>query len=165
MDSKYATVELTTPPEKRRFLMGHDEIMYFIAQLPKPVTTVAQAHEALRPAITKDRRTKRQGEWFFVPTSMETQAQINAFIAKKVGLLYTKEAVVSNIESRFRGSGTPHIAEEWFGNARFEKGNVFVRGNITQPPRHAPFYLKTWHKVVRNLEVNANNMRGVNWID
>src|SRR5215207_1298754 len=69
--------------EKSKFLCGHDERHLFVATVPEaaPVGTVAQAMEALKPAVVRDAQARlgvragernrrrnaafvRQGEWF-----------------------------------------------------------------------------------------------------
>jgi len=69
-----------------RFLCGHDERDWFVAAVPKRVSTVREAKQALMPAevweearllrysATNNRRNPlfvRQGEWFFVPVDRE----------------------------------------------------------------------------------------------
>jgi hypothetical protein len=73
---------------KQKFLCGHDERHWLVAAIPEdePVSTVAAAQTALKPAEVRLREEKlgikrkhafrrrnaafvRQGEWFFVPTS------------------------------------------------------------------------------------------------
>jgi hypothetical protein len=73
------------PTEKRKFLCGHDERHWFVANLPRTtITNVAEAMESLKPAglaqmqrrlgvrardwnRRKNAGFRRQGEWFFVP--------------------------------------------------------------------------------------------------
>lgn len=105
---------LMATPEKDRFLCGHDERAWFVAALPErpPVTTVAQARDALKPpaALAGERRLARkyrnrrrnpayvrQGEWFFLPTP---ELRVEAWVVLRDEPL-----------SRGRGS-TPHVAQE-----------------------------------------------------
>lgn len=92
-------------------LCGHDEMHWFVAAIPEggEVRTVAEAKEALKPALVKrkerpksgKRRPKgdvyiRQGEWYFLPWS---HASVNA------------SDVLSNAPL-IRGPGsTPHVCE------------------------------------------------------
>lgn len=70
----------------QRFLCGHDERHWFVAAVPRAVSTVAAAKQALLPPAVweqvKDlppgevdnRRNavfRRQGEWFFLPTTRD----------------------------------------------------------------------------------------------
>ncbi|HEX9824933.1 MAG TPA: hypothetical protein VGB51_11165 [Actinomycetota bacterium] len=99
--------------EKSRFLCGHDERHWFAAAVPEriPVTTVAQARDALKPALVRarqgrlaprlrDRRRNpvfvRQGEWFFLPAPG----------------FAPRDWVILRREPLSRGRGTPHVAEE-----------------------------------------------------
>jgi hypothetical protein len=74
-----------------RFLCGHDERDWFVAELSERVSTVRAAKRALMPpavreaagrlspAATERRRNAlfvRQGEWFFVPTDREFPQEI-----------------------------------------------------------------------------------------
>jgi len=102
---------------KQKFLCGHDERHWFVAAIPEnePVTTVASAKIALKPAEVRTREALlgiswkaslqrrnsafiRQGEWFFVPTAVKADP-----------LLVLKDEPLS------RGNGgKPHWAEECY---------------------------------------------------
>jgi hypothetical protein len=104
--------------EKHRYLCGHDEREWFAAAVPngsRGVTNVAQAKEALKPALVRAaqsrqgvrrrdrnrRRNKgsvRQGEWFFVPAPE----------------LLVPEVLILHREPIRRGRGNPHMAEQAF---------------------------------------------------
>ena len=66
-----ATVIVST--KKETGLMGMDENSYFGVILPKRITTIADAYEVLIPEGAKGKPYDRQGEWFFVPVSVEEQ--------------------------------------------------------------------------------------------
>ena len=72
------------PDQRDRYLCGHDERAWFVAAVPKRVSTIYDAKEALKPPLVlhaqnhsgisrEDRNLRRnsvfhrQGEWFFVP--------------------------------------------------------------------------------------------------
>jgi len=72
--------------EGERFLCGHDERQWFVAELAETVSTVRAAKRALMPAAILERAGsikplkldnrrnvvfKRQGEWFFVPAERD----------------------------------------------------------------------------------------------
>lgn len=72
--------------EGERFLCGHDERHWFVAEITEAVSTVRAAKRALMPAGILDRAGsinpsrldnrrnvvfKRQGEWFFVPAERD----------------------------------------------------------------------------------------------
>jgi hypothetical protein len=101
------------PNAKDRFLCGHDEREWFVAAVPGKATTVAQAKEALKPAVIRitearegvrmrDRARRRnavsirQGEWFFVPMP---------------GMQVDPSRIFRNEPIR-RGSGKPHMVSE-----------------------------------------------------
>ena len=101
--------------EKSKFLCGHDERHLFVAAVPEAaaVGTVAQAMEALKPAVVRDAQARlgvragernrrrnaafvRQGEWFFLP--------VPDFVVEKER--------VRHWEPIRRGWGSkPHLAE------------------------------------------------------
>lgn len=71
--STTAKVQATVPASKLTFLVGKDEHAHFVCVLPKRVTTVPDAHAALKPKNVPE-GSPRQGEWFFVPAT-DTQAK------------------------------------------------------------------------------------------
>jgi len=117
-----------------RFLCGHDERDWFVAEVPERVSTVRAARLALMPppvreaacrvppASTARRRNAlfvRQGEWFFVPT----------------GRTFPEE-LIHRDEPLQRGPGSkPHICEELYR----EKGELVyvVAGKAYTPDEYA----------------------------
>jgi hypothetical protein len=94
-----------------RFLCGHDERHWFVAELAAPVSTVAAAKRALmpedvlarassiKPSKTENRRNvafKRQGEWFFVPVEGDL----------------SRETILRNEPLQRNRGSKPHICEE-----------------------------------------------------
>lgn len=75
-------VEEYTDERKRHFLAGLDESHLFVAQLPRPATTVWRAHLALRgPEVQVAEKgalepTLRQGEWFLVALPPDEAAEV-----------------------------------------------------------------------------------------
>lgn len=124
-------------PVDTRYLCGHDERHWFAAVVPakRPVTTVRQAREALRPSIVRgsllrhgvragdrDRRRNagciRQGDWFFVPRPDFTPP----------------DGAILHDEPLLRGGGKPHLAQELY-----RSGGTQVYFPLRPlPPRH-------WH--------------------
>jgi hypothetical protein len=97
---------------KPRFLCGHDERHWFAAAIPRAISTVTQAKNALKPAEARGREARvrrklrnrrrnpayvRQGEWFFLP-------------APRVNI---DEAYILTNEPLTRGRGsTPHVIRQ-----------------------------------------------------
>lgn len=138
-------VTAQVPTFDNYFLIGYDEVKCFISQLPRPVTSVQDAHAALRPeGLVKG--AVRQGEWFFNPCSKAEKQIIN--------------------ESRNRRTKTPlernstHSAEETVEI----NGVMYARGEIhdSRSLRHQKMILDDWHRVIRNLEVNVQENRQEN---
>jgi hypothetical protein len=139
-------VQRTTSGGGRHLLVGCDERQLFMCELPKPCTSIKQAHEALRPkSLPKNEKVIRQGEWFFVPVSdftpdvIHRNTAINRFIPR---------------------AGKPHIVDE-IGIA----DGIYARGGVRHPD-HKTIKLRGWHRVVKNLEVVQNrSILGGTWID
>lgn len=144
-------------------LMGLDEHSAFVCILPRKVSSVADAHAALRPKGVPE-GSPRQGEFFFVPI-------------KNKALIKTLDREAKATETRTRDS-LDWNAAGWYGRgSRVPKGRrqplerdssheglvTMVHGGVTyvkdvvfdrRPMHHAPLELgDTWHRVVRNTEV------------
>lgn len=121
-DGKWWVRHFTTA-RTRHFLMGRDERQLFMCQLPKPCTSVKEAHESLKaPTLVMYEgqapgRTIRQGEWFFVNTSDAEQNAIEQGI--KTGKIQVLKKV--NIGGLFGRRGKPHTADELIVH-RFRRG-------------------------------------------
>lgn len=100
---------------KHKFLCGHDERHWFVASVPKKVSTVREAKEALKPRLVVEAQRRfgvkpknlhrhknaafiRQGEWFFVPAP-----DMNA-----------DERLILFREPISRGTGKPHMVEQLY---------------------------------------------------
>ena len=112
---RHLVLLVKNPQRKDRFLCGHDEREWFVAAVPRRVTTVAQAKESLKPGAVrfaedraglraKERARRhnaasiRQGEWFFIPRP-------DMSVAK---------AHIRQNEPIRRGGGKPHLVSELY---------------------------------------------------
>jgi hypothetical protein len=169
-------IERRTDDRKRHFLCGSDERDYFICQLPRPVSTVRQAHEVLKPEVAREKSKKgkvvRQGEWFFMEPSRLEYGQLVGL--EKIGKLeiYKKmpigPAYQGSVSKRQRG-GNPHTADELVLLRGLHENQVFIRGKVRHVD-HATKEFDTWVRIVRNTErVEATTglarMSGVTWVD
>jgi hypothetical protein len=142
-----------------RFLFGHDERHLFVAAIPETarVTTVAQAHEALKPVDVRSRQVLmrgkllrkrrnaafvRQGEWFFVatPDGFDPDPRL-----------------VLRHEPLARGAGSkPHMAEhcyrEGVETVYVSRGRVVSEAEFHQIPV-ADRRREQWRVMVRNAAV------------
>ena len=158
MDRHLAQVELTTPSHWRAFLIGRDETHLFICQLPEMVESVADAHAALRPPEARKPGTRRQGEWFCVPSSRAEQRTLDAFAAREPAGIQRESPLADSTW------GTPHVVEELVPAHATPLRTPFARGVLKQAPRHSPLDLgNRWHRIVRNREVPQP--LGMRWID
>lgn len=101
----------------RFFVSGFDEGSYFISELPKPVESLAEAYQSLKPpavltAEAAHKDVRRQGEWFFVKMSDNRREHIRR-------AMRTHALPVTNLRSN------RHVCEllEW-------EGNIFVTGKV-----------------------------------
>ena len=154
VSDKTIVVRQNTPDDKRHYLCGRDERQLFIAQLPKGVSTVREAREALAPESLQQndgKKIARQGEWFFVEATPDEVGQVK----ERLFLLERRVAVGP-------GGGRPHVVDEAvslaFGSSRFVRGAV-------RHPDHRTIYLPTWHSVHLNREVRSSTADRVLWID
>jgi hypothetical protein len=115
----------------------------FIAQV-QAGDSVAQAHESLKPELVRQAdavrlgSVDRQGEWFFVPPSLEDLQRLDAHIMMWPRAVKKRAPV---------GEGQrPHVAD--------------------QVVTHRNLHLKGWRRVVRNAEIPSTNDRlRIRWID
>lgn len=151
-----AHIQRRATRDERAFLLGRDERHRFIAQLPKLVTSVPEAHATLRPSGIST-QAKRQGEWFFDPVTHERQHEIEA-LYHTAACFVRRDAAINNAIL------SPHVASEI---VRIRTGVTeveVVRGTIIQEPRHRPLHLgDQFHTVHRNLEVQLP--RAFGWVD
>lgn len=150
-----AVVQRTTNGGGRHLLVGRDERQLFMCELPKPCVTVKQAHEALRPA-TVPKKTIRQGEWFFVPATDHELGNIELALRGNHTVVRRNEAINRFIPR----AGKPHMVEEIL-----PFGAIFARGAVRHPD-HKTIQLRSWHRVVKNLEVvQSRSILGGTWMD
>jgi hypothetical protein len=163
--ARSVTTLQSTTGRVRHFLCGQDEAHLFIAQLPREVSSVSDAHDALAPEIPAeyDRgNVRRQGEWFFMPVTPSERFELNMLSPRLIragGL-----AEVAQIRRR----GRQHLATEacLLGGAR-----LYARGQIWHPD-HRPLALRGWHRVLMNREPfdpiivgRGRRTRTVRWVD
>jgi hypothetical protein len=169
-----ASIVRSTRSATRHMLVGRDERQLFMCELPRPCTSVRQAHDALRTPAARSRsrsaldRPIRQGEWFFVlPTDREL-AELERAIAKNQVAVFPKRS----INSAILRMGKPHVADELVVAANVDavsspsiRGNVYVRGAVRHAD-HKTIHISQWRRVFRNLEVDQNRSPfGGTWID
>ena len=166
-DQHFLWLERWTDPRKRHFLCGRDDRQLFICQLPRAVSTVREAHQALRaPEVTRVKgKVVRQGEWFFFePSPLELEAMESALRQLRT---------VVRIRTRISWGGRPHVADELVvvpptqvGSTTVER-TVLVRGRVRHVD-HETVRLRNWTRVVRNTEPLTGGVArfdGIRWID
>ncbi|MBW1953644.1 MAG: hypothetical protein JRI66_11275 [Deltaproteobacteria bacterium] len=148
----YTTKQRALVPCQKYFIASMDEGQYFVSQLPRPVQTVKQAFEALKPALVRQweqegREVLRQGEWFFAPvcaqdygitTKAEWFRQAKAWRGERD---HNGRAILP----RFPGSNPHTVAQAVRVN-----GRLLVAGTVRHP-QHRTLKLPGICVAIRNL--------------
>lgn len=170
---------------KDHFLCGHDERHLFVASVAA-VSTVSAAKDSLKPQEIRGqeagldvhkrnrRKTpifKRQGEWFFVPTSVRPddnevrkyerlvrgsggKAHIAQFAFRRGGEFVKVSSQFPNgltmAEYKELIAENPR-ARYWAWRDMRRNASVYTMGQIRHPD-HATIVLDSWHRVLMNTE-------------
>lgn len=162
-----ASIVRFTESRTRHMLVGRDERQLFMCQLPRPCTSIKQAHDALRSPAARSRsrsaleRPARQGEWFFLlPTATELAA-LEADLTSNATFIRDKRSINAFIPR----TGKAHLADELVFCRRQPEPLVFVRGGIRHPD-HKTIYFHQWRRVVQNQEIDQGRSPfGGTWMD
>ncbi|MDF2695018.1 MAG: hypothetical protein K0S65_3401 [Labilithrix sp.] len=169
-----ASIVRFTRGSTRHMLVGRDERQLFMCELPRPCTSVRQAHEALRTPAARSRSRSaldqpiRQGEWFFLPVTGPEIDELETAIRKSRVVVRRKTSINSVIPR----AGKPHIADEIAVVVRRSglpdrslEPRVYARGAIRHAD-HKTIHIRQWRRVLRNLEVDQGRSPfGGTWID
>lgn len=168
----------TTPDSKRHYLCGHDESHLFIAQLPVGVSTVRDAHDALRAPDARDKDARRQGEWFFIALTDGEEQIVEHAISQglllkdmPIGVAFDQPRTFGRRQRNKRKllAGHAHLAEEVIVIRHLAKASrsvdVYARGKIRHVD-HKTIELRSWTRVARNNEpAQLTGGHGIHWID
>lgn len=177
-------VAMETPGQKRHFLLGLDEAHLFIAQLPRGLSSVARARDALKSHdVTRAERdapfrTIRQGEWFLVAIDAPRLAALDEVARRAPHLVAHQRGIAQT--AGWRRAGRPHVADEVLllrsdavqprlhgaavaKAALVARPGVYVRGKVKHPD-HATVEVKSWRLALPNAE-SFNQPAGVFWVD
>jgi hypothetical protein len=182
VDHGQVRVRRRTPDSKRHLLAGLDERQLFLAQLPRGVSTVREAHAILKTgsvafAESQGVDSVRQGEWFFLEASKEETQAIEDGLRQNLLVMehnvpigpFTDGAVRARRVRQSRGN--PHTADELVvlpgalpvSGFPIRTREVFIRGRVRHVD-HAAVNFSGWRKVVRNAEANVGQGFG-GWVD
>jgi len=156
-------VENFTTERKRHFLAGMDEQHLFIAQLPRPTSTVWGAHVALKGDDVRHaergafEKTIRQGEWFFISLLPRELQEVE--LAAKGPLAPIRKNVGIAEAAGWRRLGRPHVADEVI----LIGGRAYVRGKVRHPD-HATLEFRPWRRALANTE-SFSQPEGVGFVD
>jgi hypothetical protein len=135
------------------FLVGMDETANFVSRLPGRVSSVAEAHELLKPPAVKEAEggVVRQGEWFFVPVGKAELDQTCTLHGQTLRKCLEKATLEPRqLATRGKGATTHHAR-----SATVHGGVAYAKGLIqdNREGRHADLYLgHEWHKAIANTE-------------
>lgn len=139
-----------------RIEIKHGIFNPFLVQIPVEVKTVKDAYAALKPdlvnqAEAKGIKVKRQGEWFFIPTSLNSK-MLDAALAKRPKTGFRDNQMYLKV-----GPNRPNVAE--FGievNKKF-----YVKGKVSHTGReHKDQRLEGWHQAVPNTAMASFQITG-----
>lgn len=147
---------LIADPRGRFYLSSLDENepwrlrSYFLCQLPGEVLTVAEAYENLVPDRVQEWKEKhddgvrRQGEWFFLPSDIETRH------------LPRPTYRMAPLQD------TDHFVTELRRNQDlYARGTVYHMPEQRRPQHKRLSLRRTWHEAAKNLAVASWNAEGM----
>lgn len=133
------------------FLCSMDEGSYFISKLPRPVTTVLDAFDSLKPEAVKVAEKEglpiqRQGEWFFVPTTNTPKSY--GLLVKDIKQITLPKTTEQSANHVVRGKQLPD-------GLALVTGTVYHRDNFTGKAsgQHKQVKLAGWFLANRNTEL------------
>ena len=170
----------------RRFLCGHDERHWFVAEVNKPVSSVRNAKLALLPFAMQrgagsipsseidssdNNIFKRQGEWFFIPVEMEfddSPVHRNEPIQRRTG---SKPHICEQLVRHggeivyIVGGGAYNLVEyrslpskdRRHAREMTRNPRIHVRGYVRHSD-HKTIHLDRWHQVLLNNERVSRNL-------
>jgi hypothetical protein len=174
----------------RYLLSAVDEGSYFVSELSSPAKSIQEAFALLKPrevrkAETKGATVERQGEWFFVPTSINSDRKL----AEVLNLPRVKPTIESlprrrDAENCHRCYIVQHSDALWArGTVRHQREEPrYISGTQTLPDgrvfpaairkgftyratrEHTALRLgKEWHRVYRNTELGSWTAARTRW--
>ena len=165
----------------------------FLVQIPTAVSTVEEAYDSLMPEVVKmaiqnGKDVKRQGEWFFIPTEQNPEADLPQYserelelakllknrwneeseAMKAAKLLGFDEIELDRLSSIVPPEGSKP-GELRAGNNRPNRvesfiereGEKFVKGKVSHTGReHKDIILDSWHVVYPNTAIGSFTLSG-----
>lgn len=141
----------------RYYLASLDESRYFVSELSRKPRSVKDAFESLKPSVVRkaERKgvaVKRQGEWFFLPTSFDDRAMADY-----------DDLTLTQLKSVSKPSPLPvrnpqsnqHVCRNFVA-----RGSLFARGKVRHPEHRTLDLGDEWHEVHRNTELASWSQGG-----
>lgn len=141
----------------KKVLLGQDEGTYFGCELFGGAETIPAAYKSLVPPGARNRKYKRQGEWFAVPVSKGWEPKLTeclAFVEHDHGASLTLP-----VESQEANRHTVEI----HGEVRVTREGIFANNFTLKHEQHA--YLRVmdnkWYRFLRNTAIRSFSEAGV----
>jgi hypothetical protein len=155
----------------KHYLCSMDERNYFVAELNRKVKSIKDAFNSLKPdpvlrAERDGKKVLRQGEWFFVETSLTTDELAKKNRTTKTEIKSSKiTALPQDFWSKIDGSPREHQhAAKWVSCGHiYVTGTVYHRfaGTTLGTGEHKPLDLgEKWYKAYVNTEVASWSNNG-----
>lgn len=139
------------------FIIGMDDGHPFVTPVTRRPPTVQDAFDWLVPnkvreSMTLGKDVKRQGDWFFIPTTKEPRLH-------KFG--DSRYNIRCRVPLFYGGSQTRHIGAEVVYQAiqGLPYEAPFVRGDVTAPD-HPTLHLESWHIGIRTRRTPGGSADG-----
>lgn len=158
--------------------LKHKIFNAFLVELPKPVKTIAEAYDILKPQAVKDAEAagvevKRQGEWFFIPVDAVTSKKLDRIAGelpkptdrdrwgRTEDNLYRMDLRAGNNRPN-TGKGMRLDAQDNVVTGRDEKNaTAYFTGAVEHSGReHAKLILKGWYTAVPNTATRSFTITG-----
>lgn len=117
----------------RYYLSSMDDTQYFIVHLPKPVRSVDEAFDILKPPQVKGKEYKRQGEWFFIELELPEKEIKRTYKILSQNFILPKDDPRSNDHIATRGGWIMDIAFSKKPNLDINAKTPIVSGQIRHP--------------------------------
>lgn len=156
----------------RYLLAGMDEGSYFVSELSRPVSTIAEAYASLKPELVtwaegQDYDIKRQGEWYFIRADQALINQVTGSDSREEfpGMLPAMSDVVKLQESAFHEpeDGADITVDTWREQPGRTRGFLlprpFIASNIHVATRGMPINRTTFLVSGRIRHVNPYTLR------
>jgi len=141
----------------KTYLFGADEGAYFGVELSEKVKTIKEAYKSLMPKEIRNKKgVLRQGEWFFVPVSVNELPAVDKCVAEFVNISLPRASEESNLHE-VTGCEDGRIDQD--GNIFFFNDGYVDIDHDEHEDLH--FTKSGWYRVYKNTAVRSMSQTGV----